>query len=512
MLITVVILAIFTALSTVLLTRQETTMLHEAMDARGQSIGNFIAKLSWEPILTNETTQLDAIVGDVTSAEEDVLWAIVSDPSGAPLTAPVVSVNSKAKGVKDVLATLPKDATLADMQAALRQRLPHSELAIPIRLGERTVGNLSLGISTEKALVQEKRMQLFIMLINVGMALTLLAALFWLFQWWVSKPLSTAMALARRVAEGDLTGVGTRASKVSRDEVGQLQSSLDQMASRLVDITGQVRNAAQALTSAAVQVSATAQSMSSGTSQQAASVQETSSNLEEMTASITANAENSTQMEQIAVKGADDAEKAGQAVMETVGQMKKIAETITIVQEIAYQTNLLSLNAAIEAARAGEHGRGFAVVASEVRRLAERSQTAAKDVSALAATSVHVAERSGQLLSELVPSIRKTAELVQEVTATSSEQASGVNEINKAMAQVDQATQRNAAAAEEMSSTSEELTSQAQALLEMIGFFKTAALEVLTAPAAPAIELIPQMVEATPRRISAEPEAGFRRF
>ena len=179
-------------------------------------------------------------------------------------------------------------------------------------------------------------------------------------------------------------------------------------------------------------------------------------------------------MEQIATKGAQDAEEAGQAVLETVAPMQTIAEKISIIEEIAYQTNLLALNAAIEAARAGEHGRGFAVVATEVRKLAERSQAAAKEISALAGTSVKVAERSGQLLGELVPSIRKTAELVQEVTATSAEQASGVAQINRAMAQVDQVTQRNAAAAEELSSTSEELTTQAQALHGLMAFFRVA--------------------------------------
>ncbi len=257
------------------------------------------------------------------------------------------------------------------------------------------------------------------------------AAFSWLLARSLAGRLKAAVEIAERVAEGDLTALGTLASGASRDEVGQLQASLDRMAAKLMEVTGQVRTAAGALASAAGQVSASAQSMSSGTSEQAASVEETTSSLEEMTASITANAENSRQMEQIATKGAQDAERAGQAVIETMGQMKTIAEKISIVQEIAYQTNLLSLNAAIEAARAGEHGKGFAVVAAEVRRLAEKSQAAAKDISGLAGTSVKVAERSAQVLGDLVPSIRRTADLVQEVTATSAEQASGVAQINK---------------------------------------------------------------------------------
>jgi methyl-accepting chemotaxis protein len=299
----------------------------------------------------------------------------------------------------------------------------------------------------------------------------------------LSSRLDVALGLAERVAEGDLTAFGDSRAGSSRDEVGQLQASLDRMAGKLVEVTGQVRTAATALAGAAGQVSASAQSMSSGTSEQAASVEETSSSLEEMTASITANAEHSRQMEQIALKGAHDAERAGEVVVETTGQMKTIAEKISIIQEIAHQTNLLSLNAAIEAARAGEHGRGFAVVATEVRRLAERSQVAAKDISALARTSVTAAEHSAQVLADLVPSIRKTAELVQEVTATSAEQASGVAQINKAMAQVDQVTQRNAAGAEELSSTSEEMSSQAVALEELMAFFRLGGGEAAVRPA-----------------------------
>jgi methyl-accepting chemotaxis protein len=339
------------------------------------------------------------------------------------------------------------------------------------------------------------------------------AALSWLIARSLSGRLKAAVSLAEHVAEGDLTALGNGGSVTSRDEVGQLQESLDRMSTKLVEVTGQVRTASAALAAAAGQVSSSAQSMSAGTSEQAASVEETTSSLEEMTASITANAENSRQMEQIATKGAQDAERAGEAVIATVEQMKTIAEKITIIQEIAYQTNLLSLNAAIEAARAGQYGRGFAVVAAEVRRLAERSQIAAKEISALAGTSVKVAESSGQLLGDLVPSIRRTAELVKEVTATSAEQASGVALINKAMGSVDQVTQRNAAASEELSSTSEEMTSQAGALEEMMAFFKLAAREE-PAPETPSASR--QAPTRHPARIirpsPQETGSPFRRF
>ncbi|HEU4391219.1 MAG TPA: methyl-accepting chemotaxis protein, partial [Blastocatellia bacterium] len=210
---------------------------------------------------------------------------------------------------------------------------------------------------------------------------------------------------------------------------------------------------------------------SQGTSQQAASVEETTASLEQVGASVSQNAENSSRTEQIAIKAAKDAEQSGKAVQKTVEAMKEIAERVLIIQEIAYQTNLLALNAAIEAARAGDYGKGFAVVASEVRRLAERAQTAAKEIGGLASSSVKVAEQSGQLLMELVPSIRTTADLVQNVAAASSEQASGVVQMGRAMSQVEQVTQRNASAAEELASTAEEMLTQAQALQHLVEFF-----------------------------------------
>jgi methyl-accepting chemotaxis protein len=191
-----------------------------------------------------------------------------------------------------------------------------------------------------------------------------------------------------------------------------------------------------------------------------------------MTASITQNRDHSRQMEQMALKGARDAEESGRVVKETVGAMSSIAEKVSIIEEIAYQTNLLALNAAIEAARAGEHGKGFAVVATEVRKLAERSRTAAKEISELATSSVKVATRSGHLLEELVPAIRKTANLVQEVVAASTEQANGVVQMNKAMQHVDQVTQRNASSSEELATTAEELSAQAEALTQLVSYFR----------------------------------------
>jgi methyl-accepting chemotaxis protein len=270
---------------------------------------------------------------------------------------------------------------------------------------------------------------------------------------------------------GDLT---RRIEIVSHDEVGEMANSFNSFVKKLEEIISEVRLGSDGIASAAAQVAASAASLSQGTSEQAASIEETTSSLEQMRASITQNADNSRQMEQMALKGARDSEESGGAVRESVAAMKQIAEKISIIEEIAYQTNLLALNAAIEAARAGEHGRGFAVVATEVRKLAERSQTAAQEIGGLAGNSVGVAERSGELLKELVPAIKKTAELVQEVSASSREQSSGVTQINKAMAAVDTVTQRNASSAEELSSTAEELAAQSEALQQLMAFFRVA--------------------------------------
>jgi methyl-accepting chemotaxis protein len=271
------------------------------------------------------------------------------------------------------------------------------------------------------------------------------------------------------LSRGDLT---KRIPSGGTDEIGRIAAAFNSLVAKLEGIISNVRSGSSSIASAAQQVASSSSALSQGTSEQAASAEETTTSLEEMSASIQQNSENSRHMEQVAIKGASEAEETGKAVSQTVDAMKSITQKIEIVDEIAYQTNLLALNAAIEAARAGEHGKGFAVVATEVRKLAERSQTAAKEISLLAGNSVKVAEHSGKLLDELVPSIKRTSELVQEVAAASREQSAGVAQINKAMAQVDQVTQRNASAAEELSSTAEELSTQSHALLEIMNYFK----------------------------------------
>ncbi|AGW14802.1 HAMP domain-containing methyl-accepting chemotaxis protein [Megalodesulfovibrio gigas] len=309
----------------------------------------------------------------------------------------------------------------------------------------------------------------------------------------------------KQVAEGDL-----RIKVAPRSEQDELLRAIAEMIERLTQIVSEVQAGAQNVASGSEEMSASSETLSQGASEQAASVEQCSSSMEEMSSSINQNAENARQTGSIASKAAQDAKESGEAVHNTVAAMKEIAGKISIIEEIARQTDLLALNAAVEAARAGEHGRGFAVVASEVRKLAERSQTAAAEINKLSSTSTAVAERAGTLLEKLVPDIQKTADLVQEIAATSQEQNSGAGQVNLALQQLDQVVQQNASASEELASTAEELSAQAEQLQAAMDFFitdgKVAARTVRASVARPA----PARVAArpAPKRLPAARRAG----
>ena len=324
--------------------------------------------------------------------------------------------------------------------------------------------------------VYEQSRTLLIALL-VGSALIALVAAVWIVVS-ISRSLASAVRLADEVAAGNLSA---SAAVRGDDEVGDLIKTLNAMTRKLREVVSEVTAATRNVASGSQELSATAEQLSQGATEQASSTEEASASMEEMSATIKQSADNAAQTEKIARQSAADAIASGEAVNNAVDAMQTIAEKIMVVQEIARQTDLLALNAAVEAARAGEHGRGFAVVASEVRKLAERSQAAAAEISTLSGTTVKAAQSAGEMLSKLVPEIQRTAELVEEISAGSREQNAGASQINTAIQQLDKVTQQNTSAAEEMSATSEELASQAEQLQAAISYFRV---DAAAAPAA----------------------------
>lgn len=309
--------------------------------------------------------------------------------------------------------------------------------------------------------------QFLLILVTLG-AIMGTAAAVWIVTT-ISRGLSASVDLARKVADGDLRSTATTRGN---DEISDLLHAQNEMISRLRETVGNVSAAVRNVAAGSAQMASTSEELSQGATEQASSTEQVSSAVEEMTANIRQSSDNALTTEKIATKSADDARSSGKAVADAVEAMQTIADRIMIVQEIARQTDLLALNAAVEAARAGEHGRGFAVVAAEVRKLAERSQTAAAEISSLSASTVRTAASAGEMLHALVPDIERTSSLVTEITVASRELATGSSQISMSIQQLDKVTQANTSASEELSSAATELASQAEQLAEAISFFK----------------------------------------
>ncbi|WP_054652554.1 methyl-accepting chemotaxis protein [Salidesulfovibrio brasiliensis] len=293
--------------------------------------------------------------------------------------------------------------------------------------------------------------------VTIGVAVLLLLAgmaVAYFFVGTLTRALNVCVGYAEKIAHGDLN---VRAETGRKDELGRLQAAMARMVAKLREVVSAVQDSSADVADRSEELSDSSNTLSEGATQQAASVEEVSASMEEMSSNIQHNAENASQTEKVAVRAAEDIAEGAEAVGEAVGAMESIAERITIIEEIARQTNLLALNAAIEAARAGEHGKGFAVVAAEVRKLAERSGNAAGEIVELSTTSTATAKRAREMLDRTVPEIRKTAELVQEISTASGEQSSGAEQVNKAVQELDKVIQHTASSSEQIAATSQTL-------------------------------------------------------
>jgi methyl-accepting chemotaxis protein len=437
------LLLVFTTMG-LMINYHEQKSLVRALEGKGENVARLLAAILGESILSFNFTALENQVRYVGEGDGDIVFATVKDREGKLLT---------------------------EYRKKNTEQAGFLEFTRPILQQDEKIGIVTIGYATTLIKDSLRSSRIILLLLSLGTLLLVSLIVYLLFRFLAVLPIGRLTAVMEKIAGGDLSQT---LDSESHDEIGRLFQSISGMVGRLNTVVADVKNAADNVASGSKQLSASSEQMSQGTTEQAASAEQASASIEEMNATIRQNADNALATEKIALKSSNDASESGRAVSEAVMAMRAIASRITIIEEIARQTNLLALNAAIEAARAGQHGRGFAVVAAEVRKLAERSRVAAAEISALSTSSVQVAEHAGEMLARLVPDIRQTSDLVQEISASSKEQSASAQQINDAIQVLNQVIQRNAGSAEEMASTAEELSSQSEMLLRTMTFFKVA--------------------------------------
>ncbi len=487
------------ALGSVSITQQY-RQLTLMMESKADSLTTMLATISEQYIINYDLSALESFVRDVTK-DKDVAFAEYYDTNGASLT------ENAMKAPADTSKLKMYEHNIVDIRG-------------------KVIGKVKLGYVTS-ALDRTLRDSITIVVVSLVAVLGLLALGLALIVRSVSRPLKNSIEIARRVADGDLT---QRIESATADETGQLLQALEHMIGRLTGIVSGVRITTDAIGTASQEIAQGNADLSSRTEQQASSLEETASSMEELTSTVKQNAENAKQANQLAANASDIAVKGGVVVNEVVHTMgsisassKKIMDIISVIEGIAFQTNILALNAAVEAARAGEQGRGFAVVAAEVRNLAQRSAAAAKEITALIQDSVskvdigsRQVDQAGETMNEIVSAVKRVTDIMAEIAAASNEQSSGIEQVNQALVQMDEVTQQNAALVEEAAASAEAMQEQALALTAAVHVFKinkdkagtrAAVAKPAATPAPAAARKVPEIPTKERKLIKAREEA-----